>query len=123
MTHIFVPHQFRAGRGEFYRLANDLATDEEQAAAVLNGFIRNLKISFIEDARREGKNLEQIKGKITEAEKRRRVEIIAMWFRRLRGDYGFSAIRSVELSGKALRAELDGETFTPPVERKLWAPH
>lgn len=59
----------------------------------------------------------------TEAEVRRRFDICVRWFRTFRTDsrFKFSIDRCVNELPKALRAELDGVTYTPHT-RALWTP-
>jgi len=74
-------------------------------------FVKCLKGSYEEDERRYGKAFKQ--RMMTDTEMRRRSEIMARWFRVLRGDLGYSLARcEAELPG-ALRAELDGVLYTP----------
>jgi len=49
----------------------------------------------------------------TQAELKRRSEIMARWFRVFRGDLGYSISQCEMEIGKALRSELDGTLFTP----------
>lgn len=116
MTDIIVPEGFKSGRTPFA----DLCLNQKQMAQIVQGFTRILGDSFREDARRQQKRLDQIS--ITEAEKKRRSEIMAAWFRQLRGDLHMSIQQCLDELPRALRAELDGGSYTPPVERKLWVP-
>lgn len=75
--------------------------------------------SFAMDIRR---NL-GIQTRPTAHEIRRRFKICEAWFRRARGDLGFSLERTLDLMNHALRAELDGLPFDPDdPERRIWTP-
>lgn len=50
----------------------------------------------------------------TEAEKRRRVDIIFRWFKTMRLELGWSLTRTLDTIDQPLEAELRGETWTPP---------
>jgi len=87
---------------------------------VVAAFMQTLAGSFELDKQRNG--AEFAKRIHTQSEERRRSEIIARWFRRLRGDLGFSLSRALDELPRALRAELDGGSYTPPEGNTLWAP-
>lgn len=50
----------------------------------------------------------------TEAEKRRRGEILFRWFKTMRLELGWSLIRCLDTIDQPLYAELRGEKWTPP---------
>lgn len=50
---------------------------------------------------------------ITDREVKRRFGICERWFRRARGDLGYSLERTMDMMGHALRCELDGNPFDP----------
>lgn len=87
---------------------------------VARKFASTLAASFAEDARRNG--AEFVRKIHTQDEEKRRAEILGKWFRRLRGDLGFSLNRTLDELPRALRAELDGGSYTPPEKNRLWAP-
>jgi len=75
-------------------------------------FERELRKSFATDEHRMGKAFrERVQ---TQAELKRRSQIMARWFRVFRGDLGYSLARCEAEMGRALRSELDGELYTPP---------
>ena len=98
----------------------DLLNTPEQFKRVEAAFERILADSFMEDERRSGKEfVARIK---TQLEIRRRANILGKWFRILRGELGHGMIRTMDELPKALRKELDGESYTPPQKNKLWSP-
>lgn len=100
----------------FRQLANRPGDYDRVATA----FARILRASFREDERRHGRAfVDRIH---TQAEEKRRAEIIGKWFRELRGGLGFSLSRTLDEIQRALRTELDGGTYTPPEGNRLWAP-
>lgn len=61
--------------------------------------------------------------KITKPEIKRRFKICEAWFRRARGDLGYSLERTLDMMGHALRCELDGRSFDPTdTGPKIWTP-
>jgi len=75
-------------------------------------FERELRKSFNTDEKRMGRAFrERVQ---TQAELKRRCEIMARWFRVFRGDLGYSIARCESEMARALRSELDGELYTPP---------
>lgn len=106
---VLIPHNFGAGVKTPF---GDLLTDSRQMLRVGLMFEKELKRSFDEDERRQGKAFrERVQ---TQAELKRRCDIMARWFRVFRGDLGFSIARCEAEIGRALRSELDGEIYTPP---------
>jgi hypothetical protein len=99
---------------------SDLLNTPQQFQRVEAAFCRILSASFLEDERRSGK--EFVARIRTQLEERRRADILGKWFRILRGELGFGMIRTMDELPKALRKELDGETYTPPEKNRLWAP-
>ena len=77
--------------------------------------------SFETEARR-GEGI--IKGEIraTQNEIKRRTGIAYDWFITLRTQYGYSSHRAMDSIPLALRAELDGTKWVPPVTDRGWAP-
>lgn len=58
----------------------------------------------------------------TAAEVKRRFNILADWFKVLRGDIGWSLQRVLDELPMALRKTLDGEQYVPDVRRSAWMP-
>lgn len=79
--------------------------------------------SFAADAKRnlvnKGKTMVEIK--ITLAELKRRFNILAEWFKILKGDLGWSVQHVVDELPTILRTQLDGGTYVPP-PRGMWVP-
>lgn len=50
----------------------------------------------------------------TEAERKRRGEILFRWFRVMRADLGWSQRRALDTIEEALMCELGGSSYTPP---------
>jgi hypothetical protein len=57
---------------------------------------------------------------MTKNDVKRRFDILAKWFKVMRGDLGWSLQRALDTLPRALRAELDGEEFVPD-NRATWA--
>lgn len=96
-----------------------LANSPQDYRRVADAFVRILKASFDEDARRSGQAFADRVH--TQGEERRRARILGKWFRELRNS-GFSTSRTLDEVQRALRTELDGGTYTPPEGNRLWAP-
>jgi len=108
MTNIIVPEPF--GK-KTYPFA-ELVRSPREGYGVYAAICAALEQSFREDERRLGSSFrERIQ---TQAEVRRRTEILCKWFRTLRADCGYSVSRAKATIGQALRAELDGGNFEPP---------
>lgn len=60
---------------------------------------------------------------VTEAEIKRRFEVIARIFEQLRGDLKWSLERIFDLMPRYVRLELDGENWAPEPERRVWIPN
>lgn len=98
----------------------DLLDDPKEFRKLVLAFAHILRGSFITDERRRGKEYRQ---RIhTQAEEKRRADILGRWFRVMRGDLGFSMQLTMDQLPRALRAELDGETYEPPDKNRLWTP-
>jgi hypothetical protein len=106
MVELILPPHMKADGHPFAGL---LARPQDfQAAAT--GIARVLAGSFAEDARRaDGPVLTH-----TDAEERRRARLLFEWFRRFRGDLGYSLSMTLAELPRALRAELDGTHYEPP---------
>lgn len=96
----------------------DLVRDEAELHGVFNAIFGIVAQSFRNDAARNG--AEHAQRVQTEAEMKRRADICGRWFRVMRGDLHWSKPRILDELPRALQAELDGGTYTPP-ERSLWA--
>jgi hypothetical protein len=60
---------------------------------------------------------------MTQNEIKRRFRICEQWFRRARGDYGFSMDKTLDLMQHALRCGLDGQDYDPSESpTRLWTP-
>jgi hypothetical protein len=119
MTAIIIPENPFTGTNNRHSFA-DLTDDDAQMRKVVNGFGRLLARSYQEDKLKYG--VEFIRRMMTENEKKRRANILAKWFRYLRGDCQFSIDRALDECGHALRAELDNKKYDPPPKRRLWTP-
>ena len=61
--------------------------------------------------------------RVTKADIKRRFGICERWFRRARGDLGYSLERTLDMMGHALRCELDNRPFDPQSGGpKIWTP-
>lgn len=92
-----------------------------EATEVSNAIHDMIMKSFGTDAARKALSTGRGEVRATQAEVRRRFNIIADWFKVLRGDMGWSMKRTIDELPKALRAQLDGGTYVPNT-RALWAP-
>lgn len=113
---IIVPGKDSADRHPF----ESLTRNRQEFAKAVNGVIRIVHQSFIEDAKRT--SVDHVRRVRTEREEKRRTDICGKWFRRFRGDLGFGLIKTLDELPKALRAELDGAKYTPPAAGRLWVP-
>lgn len=59
---------------------------------------------------------------LTQDEVKRRTEILAKWFKIMRGDLGWSIDRTLDFLPTALRQELDGVVWEPPSKDRAWSP-
>ena len=98
----------------------DLVSKPEDFKKVINTMTNALAASFNRDEQLHGVAFrEKIQ---TQAEVKRRTDILGRWFRVLRGDCGLSLIRALDELPKALKAEINGEEYTPPEKNRLWSP-
>ena len=115
---LIVPDYLRADRGG--HPFGDLRHDESALRRALSGFTQALAGSFQEDARRNG--VDFVKRINTEAERRRRSDILAQWYRILVHEKGYSMQHALDEVPRALRAELDGTPYEPPAATRMWNP-
>lgn len=101
---------------------SDLVDKPGQIGLVTQKFEKMIFDSFAVDAARKAMETGS-KGlsSVTMAETKRRFDILADWFKTLRGDMGWSVSRTLDELPRALRAQLDGEVYVPSV-RSVWAP-
>jgi len=74
--------------------------------------------SFVQDQRRRTTALIIVPGRevrVTQSEIKRRARICEKWLRVMRGDLGFGLVKTMDLVPQALRAELDGKDYNPPL--------
>lgn len=96
----------------------EMVISPAQAIRAAKLFERTLRESFERDEKMIGK---AFRLKIqTQAEMKRRAEIMARWFRVFRGDLGYSMARVEAELGNALRSELDGGLYTPPSTQRMF---
>jgi len=106
MVELILPPRLRSASHPFADLCNKPADLQVVAHSVATSLAR----SFKDDAaRHDGLFITH-----TAAEERRRAEILFKWFRRLRGDLGYSLSMALDELPRALRAELDGTPYEPP---------
>lgn len=115
MPQIIIPTQHRSDGRPFAELAGDPALQIK----AMRQFMAILAKSFQQDALTLG--VDAARRHLTDAEKKRRADIMQRWYRELRA-LGFGHIRAMDELPKALRAELDGLPYTPPERRRVWAP-
>jgi hypothetical protein len=115
MSMIVVPQKHRADQRPFA----DLAEDPEKFRRAMRRFMLILEQSFTVDARMHGASFAQRHK--TDSEIKRRANILGDWYRRLR-NLGYGHIQTMDELPKALRAALDGESYTPPERSRLWVP-
>ncbi len=89
-------------------------------ARVQGAFARALAQSFREDARTYGMDFAR-RMLANEGERKRRADLLAQLYRRMRGDWGWSVQRTIDTLAEALRVELDGGTYERP-RGSLWTP-
>jgi len=118
MGSVIIPSRHRADSSTPF---GDLVDSPERYKKVMFRMAQVLAKSFCDDERRHGKEFE--KRVHTDSEEKRRADIIGRWFRNMRGDLNWSIERTLDHLEKALRTELDGGTYNPPIERqRLWVP-
>jgi len=88
--------------------------DPIQAQRVFHSFMRIVSDSLVEDlgARRISE--------ATQAETKRRTNIIYDWFILLRKECGYSTTHALDVLPQALRARLDGVDWTPAPAERMW---
>lgn len=112
---IIIPGRFASEDKPFFELANG---NRATAYRVMRLFERTLERSFDEDEDRHGKAFRQ---KVqTQAELKRRADIMARWFRTMRGELGFSVSQVEAELHRALRSDLDGVGYEPPRAGRLY---
>lgn len=110
---VHLPYQHQATGTPF----GDLAGEPELLARVRRAFTRALAKSFDQDAAVCGVDFARRMN--TDTERRRRAQLLATLYRRMRGDWGWSVQRTIDTLAEALRVELDGGTYERPRGR-LW---
>jgi hypothetical protein len=82
------------------------------------GIERALAVSFAEDEARGGRDY---RARVqTKTEENRRAVICGQWFRRLRGDLGYTIASTLDELPRALRATLDEDsTYQPPPKGRM----
>lgn len=111
---IIIPDNCKASKTPF----GDLVLNKGQYNRISVAFQKALADSFRVDKERLGKGfVERI---MTQNEMKRRGDILARWFRRLRGDLGYSISQCETELTKALRCELDGIEYSPPAAGKMY---
>ncbi len=104
---VLIPNSFKATSSPF----SDMLLNPQQALRAAQMFKNILVKSFAHEEATMGKAFRQ---RIqTGAEMKHRADILARWFRVLRGDLGYSMAKIENELGNALRSELDGELYTP----------
>jgi hypothetical protein len=111
---IIVPEGHKATSTPF----RDLLRTPADFMVCARGIERALAISFAEDEQRGGRDY---RARIqTDTEKKRRAEICGQWFRRLRGDLGYTIAAALDELPRALRATLDeNSTYQPPPKGRI----
>lgn len=95
----------------------ELTKRPEDLQRVYKGLMATIANSFKQDGDR-GSIIN-----LTDTEFRRRFQICEKWFRIMRGDCGYSVEKTVDFLPRALRCDLDGESFEPPKsDVSGWAP-
>jgi hypothetical protein len=75
-------------------------------------FYRTIEASYVHDRSRP-----------TQAETKRRFEMLEQTFRMLRHDYQWGVDRILAVLPKALRCKLDGVSWDPGAESRIWTPN
>ena len=98
-------------RGELVKLVS-----EDRVGQVTNSIIKTIRDSFRNDI--------VLRPVMTQAEIKRRFDVCIRTFVELRRDLGWSVARILDALPKALRANLDGGTWTPQDEtaHATWSP-
>jgi hypothetical protein len=111
---IIIPDRLKATGSPF----SDLLRKPSDFMLCCKGIERALAVSFAEDEARGGPGY---RARVqTETEQKRRAEICGQWFRRLRGDLGYSITSTLDELPRALRATLDEDsTYQPPPKGRL----
>lgn len=110
---IHLPYQHQATGTPFA----DLTGAPDLLARVRAAFTRALARSFAQDAATYGDDFARRMN--TDTERKRRAQLLATLYRRMRGDWGWSVQRTIDTLATALRVELDGGTYERPRGR-LW---
>lgn len=96
----------------------DLVRDKQAALKVARAMMRAINGSFAEDENRMSAGF---RSKIeTETEAKRRADILGRWFRTMRCEMSYSTERAISEMTNALRAELNGDTYTPPEAKGMF---
>ena len=95
--------------------------DPAKLPETMRRFSDIVKASFVDDRTRIIINPYAIKNDPTQAEIRRRANIVYDWFTRLRGDMHYSMPKTMDLLPTALRETLDGNSWDPPPASRAWA--
>ena len=111
---IFIPEAHKATGSPFA----DLLRTPADFMRCCHGIERALAMSFAEDEARGGPDY---RARVqTETEQKRRAEICGQWFRRLRGDLGYTIANTLDELPRALRATLDEDsTYQPPPKGRM----
>lgn len=94
--------------------------DERQVGQVTKAFEDIIMQSFGVDAARRANEGRLVQPALTRQSVKDRFDILAKWFKVMRGDLSWSLQRVLDTLPRALRAELDGEEFVPD-NRATWA--
>lgn len=116
MAQILVPTHQRS-TGTPYA---DLVRNPAEGKKVLQQFVKILADSFQEDEVQYGEAFRRTIE--TEAEMKRRADILGKWYRIMRGDLGWGFYKTMDNLPKALRTEMHGGRYEPPAENRLWTP-
>lgn len=93
--------------------------DPKKLRIILDRIVAAVVETFREDRQRSGIILLSDLSP-TEAEKKRRTDLAYDWFIRLRADCHYSTRKALDYLPRALRAELDGESWEPPPAEASW---
>lgn len=93
--------------------------DPERVRRIVARIAHVVAETFEEDRSRSGIVL--LRGvSPTDAEAKRRTNLAYDWFIRLRVEAGYSSTKALDFLPRALRAELDGESWEPPPAERGW---
>ncbi len=92
-------------------MTTDGSFNKAQYQTVVLAFYRAIAESYAQD-----------KSRPTQRETTRRFAILETTFRMLRHDYNWGVERIVAALPRALRAKLDGMSFKPEMESRIWTP-